>query len=105
MSVVTPLTPSQEALQERKASTEGWFHRSLVALDMFVNVVVLRGIPDETISSHASRAALQGKTWGKILSAFLNWFQPDHGPKAQAGDIERAENLIRIERESGSPKV
>lgn len=96
--IVTPLTPIQEAAQEANVAREGYFHRVLVALDIFANVV-LNGIPDETISSRCSRAAFAGKWWGIVMCWFLNLFQANHGPKAQAGDIERAEKVIEVENE------
>ena len=98
---ITPLTPEQAAVQEQQAAKEGWIHRDLVAVDIAANVVVLKGQPDETISSHAARADEQGKFWGKAMSRFLDFFQADHGPKAQAGDIERAENVEKLEEQSG----
>lgn len=99
VSPVTPLTPQQEAQQERQAGREGYVHRALVGLDQFVNVLC-GGLPDETISSRASRAAEQGKLWGVAMSRFLNLFQKDHGPKAQAGDTERAEKVLKTEESS-----
>jgi hypothetical protein len=101
-SPVTPLTPAETSQQEAQAATEGWIHRDLVAIDEAGNVVFLRGLPDETISSHASRAALEGHEWGKVLSDALDWFQKNHGPKAQAGDLERAENIVQTEEASGA---
>ena len=98
---MSPLDPNQTQQQEQQAAKEGWLHRSLVAFDQGVNVILLRGLPDETISAHASRAALAGKGWGKALSGFLNLFQKDHGPKAQAGDLERAKNIEQVEEKSG----
>jgi hypothetical protein len=97
---VTPLTPEQVAHQEAQASKEGYLHKDLVGLDQFANVVT-GGNPDETISSRAARADEAGKTWGKALSRFLDFFQPDHGPKAQAGDVERAEAVEKLEEKSG----
>ena len=98
---ITPLTPQQAAQQEAQAAKEGWLHRSLVAVDIMANVVILRGQPDETISSHAARAAEQGKAWGRAMSRFLDWFQADHGAKAVSGDLERAQNIENIEKNSG----
>ena len=100
-SPVTPLTPEQTAQQEQQAAEEGWIHRDLVAIDQAGNVIFLRGLPDETISSHASRAAADGHEWGKILSTALDWFQKNHGPKAEAGDLERAEAIVKTELKSG----
>jgi hypothetical protein len=100
---ITPLTPEQVAKQEAQASKEGYLHKDLVGLDQFANVLS-GGNPDETISSRSARAAEQGKTWGVVMSKFLNLFQRDHGPKAQAGDVERAEAVEKIEDSSGGLK-
>jgi hypothetical protein len=102
MDPITPLDPGSTQQQEAQAAHEGWVHRSLVAFDQAVNVIVLRGQPDETISSHSARAALEGKKWGVVMSKFLNLFQKDHGAKAIAGDEQRAENVERIEDGSGA---
>ena len=100
---ITPLTPQQTEQAEARAAKEGYLHRALVGLDQFANVLT-GGKPDETISSRSARAAEQGKTWGKAVSRFLNFFQSDHGPKAQAGDAERAETVENLEDESGDLK-
>lgn len=97
---ITPLTPEQTAQTEAKVAKEGYVHRDLVALDQAANVVT-GGLPDETISSRAARASRQGKLWGRALSRFLNLFGKDHGAKAQAGDIERAEAVVAVEKSSG----
>lgn len=94
---ITPLSPTEEIHEEGQAAQEGWIHRSLVAFDQLINVVLCKGQPGETISTHSARADRLGKTWGKWISRFLNIFQSDHGAKARAGDIERAKNLLRIE--------
>jgi hypothetical protein len=98
---ITPLNSEQLAKQESQAAKEGVVHRDLVAVDIATNEIVLRGQMDETISSHAARAAEDGKGWGRFVSRFLNLFQSDHGAKAQAGDLERAQNIARIEESSG----
>ena len=97
---ITPLTPEQIAHQEAQAAREGYVHKDLVGLDQFANVLT-GGNPDETISSRSARAAEQGKTWGVVMSKFLNFFQKNHGPKAQAGDEQRAEHVIELEKKSG----
>jgi hypothetical protein len=97
---ITPLTAAQAQKQASQAAQEGYLHRDLVALDQGVNVA-LDGKPDETISSRAARAALAGSAWGRHVSAFLNLFQKDHGAKAQAGDVERAEAVEKLEDQSG----
>lgn len=97
---ITPLTPEQTAKEESQAAKERYLHRTLVGLDQFVNVLA-GGHPDETISARAARAAEQNKMWGKGMSSFLNLFQKDHGPDAQAGDLERATAVAKIEDQSG----
>ena len=97
---ITHLTPEQTAKEESQAAKERYLHRTLVGLDQFVNVLA-GGHPDETISARAARAAEQNKMWGKGMSSFLNLFQKDHGPDAQAGDLERATAVAKIEDQSG----
>jgi hypothetical protein len=97
---IKTLTPAEIAQNESQVAKEGWLRRDEVAVDIAANVVVLRGQEDETISSHAARADEEGKGWGRLLSRFLNLFQSDHGAKAQAGDLERAQNIERIEENS-----
>lgn len=101
MGPIKPLTPSQASAQEASTIKEGRIHRMLVAFDIFCNVIFLNGQQDETISSHAARAAEQGKRWGILMARFLNFFQPNHCPIAQAGDIQRAENVENLEEKSG----
>lgn len=100
-SPITPLSPAQVAVQESQAAREGYVKRVLIGLDMFVNVI-FNGHPDETISSRASRAATEGKLWGKIMSSFLNLFESDHGAKAEAGDVQRASTVTYLEDQSGT---
>jgi hypothetical protein len=38
------------------------------------------------------------------MSKFLDLFQKDHGAKAQAGDVVRAEDVITTEEQSGDLK-
>lgn len=80
---------------EAQVAKEGYFHRAIVALDIFLNVVFMFGEQDETMSTHAWRASLNGKLWGKLMNWWLNGFQANHGPQAASGDLERA--LARVE--------
>src|SRR5271156_3854969 len=98
---ITPLTPSQVTTEEEQAQSEGYFLRVLVGFDIFMNVI-FGGNPDETISSRASRAATEGKTWGILLSKFLIIFQSDHGANAQSGDLQRADDVVKLEEQSGN---
>jgi hypothetical protein len=93
---ITPLTPAQIAAQEQQAAHEKYLMRALVGFDQFVNVLT-DGDPDETISARASRAAQKGKGWGVELSRMLDVFQRDHGAKAQAGDLGRAQVIVEVE--------
>jgi hypothetical protein len=97
---ITPLTPGQLAAQEAQAEKEGYLKRALIGLDMLMNVLT-DGDPDETISSRSARAAEKGKPWGICMSKFLDVFQHDHGAKAQAGDVGRAQAIITTEDSSG----
>jgi hypothetical protein len=36
------------------------------------------------------------------MSKFLDRFEQDHGAKAQAGDLERAQDLANLEQQSGA---
>lgn len=93
-----PLT--DVAAAELRASQEGWLHRSLVAFDIATNVIVLRGQQDETISTHAWRANQEGKLWGRLVTKWLNGFQPNHGWKAASGDLQRALARVSVLRKA-----
>lgn len=97
---ITPLSPVQEEHQKSQAAHEGYVHRVLVGLDMEANIIA-DGMPDETISSRASRDAVEGKPFGKVISEVLDVFQHNHGAKAQAGDLERAEVVTKVEEGNG----
>jgi hypothetical protein len=99
-SPIAPLDPTQLQQQEQQAEHEKYLHRMLVGLDQFLNVVT-DGDPDETISARSARAAEKGKPWGIAMCKFLNLFQKDHGPKAQAGDVARADAVLAAEDGSG----
>lgn len=100
MNPITPLTTAQTQAEGVKEQADGYIKRVEVVIDIAANVIT-DGQQDETVSSRAARAALQGKWWGIALSTVLGWIQPNHGAKAQASDIARAENVIRIEESAG----
>ncbi len=91
-----PWVPGDVPAAEARAAAEAWPHRVLVVFDIFLNVVVLRGQQDETLSAHAWRAASEGKAWGKAMNAWLGLIQPNHGPLAASGDLERATARVSI---------
>ncbi len=99
-SPIVPLTPQQTTKQMNKAAQERYVKRVLIGFDQFVNTVA-GGHPDETISARSARAATERKTWGIAMSSFLNLFQKDHGAKAVAGDLQRADTVEYLEQSSG----
>lgn len=54
----------------------------LIWIDQGFNVVVMRGDPDETVSSRAAKAQLKGKRWGCVLCNFLNKLDKNHCEKS-----------------------
>ena len=48
-----------------------------IGIDQLGNAI-LRGDPDETVSSRAAKARNRGELWGCYLCAFLDWLDPDH---------------------------
>ena len=99
-SGITPLNPEQTKKQEQKADSEGYIHRVLVGADQETNILT-GGLPDETISSRAARAAQHGSRTGRVLSRFLDLFQRNHGAKAVAADEQRAKEAEQVEDSSG----
>ena len=87
---ITPLTVAQTATQEAQAGNEGYILRVLIAADMAANVA-LGGHEDETISTDTALMARKHEFLGVVVSRMLDLFQPDHGAKAAAGDLERAQ--------------
>jgi hypothetical protein len=57
-----------------------YIRRVLVALDQLGNAL-LRGYPDETISSRAAKAARRGDRWGCWLCGLLDRLDPGHCEK------------------------
>lgn len=78
-----------------QAATHGWLYRIITAFDIFVNVI-FRGQADETLSGRAYRASLEYEFWGIALNYWLDLIQPQHGPKAMVGDMQRATNRIAV---------
>lgn len=99
-SPIQPLSPAQLAEQEADAVRQGYVHRDLVAFDELINVL-LDGSPDETISSRMARWATEDaglkREIGTAVSAGLDKLEPDHGAKAEAADLARAQAVAAIE--------
>jgi hypothetical protein len=94
---ITPLSPAQTSLQEQQASKEDYFMRNLIQLDMLGNTLV-GGRPDETISTDTGLLAQKHEVIGSLVCHLLDFFQKNHGAKAAAGDLERAQSeVIRLE--------
>ncbi len=77
-----------------------WWIDSMTAFDVFINVFLLFGLPDETISAHAGRAMLEGKVWGKAVSYALEYcplFGRKHVQGAIAHDAARARAVVAAE--------
>lgn len=113
------LTSEQVAQAEANAAKDGYLHRDLVALDQDINVDA-GGLPDETISSRVRRVSdahpnyrgwNPGVWLAKALNAGLNLIQANHGAKAEAGDLQRANTVQQTEEkalelpEGGGPQA
>ena len=102
---ITPLSPTQEATQEEQAERENYIERAPVAIDEAAAEILFDAPPDETISTEAAIASVEDhgfkKEVGKIVSDGLDLFQKDHGAKAAAGDLARAEAEEAIVDKSG----
>jgi hypothetical protein len=86
--------PQDVPIAEAKAAAEGYIHRCLVALDIFMNVVFFFGKQGETMSTHAWIASQSGALWGKLMNRWLDGFQANHGPQAASGDLERSQGEV-----------
>ena len=91
------LTPGQIAFNEQQAAHEDYLRRVLVAFDQFTNVAT-GGLPDETISSRAQRLSAQGNEFAMLLTRALDELQPSHGRTAEAGDLQRSEAVVAVEK-------
>ncbi len=90
MESVTPLNAEQTASEGAQAKSDSYVIRVLIALDMAANVA-LGGAEDETISADTALMAKKHEFLGSMVSRILDLFQANHGAKAAAGDLERAE--------------
>lgn len=51
--------------------------KQLIAFDQSINAL-FNGDADETISSRAGKAMINGKRWGCVLCRVLDWFDKGH---------------------------
>ena len=102
---IQPLTPQQQTDAQASVAHEGYIRRVLVALDIFANVLS-DGHEDETISARMARWDKEPTgvrhDVGQLISEGLALIQPNHGALAEAGDLERAEEVIRMEESTGN---
>lgn len=81
------------------ALKEPYWHRILVLFDQFINVI-FGGAPGQTISARCGIWAARTSgfflwRWiAKFMNAWLSGIQTDHGYKAAAGDLARAQNNV-----------
>ena len=54
-----------------------WILNILLSIDQFGNAI-LRGDPDETISSRAAKSRARGKKWGCYLCKLLDYLDKNH---------------------------
>lgn len=59
-----------------------YFWNVLLVLDLFLNVVVFKGYPGETVSSHAMRKKDKSKAWN-LLYKILDRIQYKHCEHAE----------------------
>ena len=105
----TPLTPQQVADAEQNASHDSYPHEVAVAFDQLLNVASYKllggkALPDETISAHVRRVSddpsYRHAFIDHALNGILNWIQDNHGAKAEAGDLQRAEQVVKTEEQA-----
>ena len=107
MSEITPLNATETHIQMQQATKEGYGLEVAIALDKLGNTLT-GGNSDETISARCGRDTYldeQAHKHTHALADFMSWWlaklQRDHGAKAAAGDLARAESVIVMEKQSG----
>lgn len=71
----------------------GYWRDVGIGFDQWVNSI-LRGSPDETLSSRAWRAERNGKVFGKFFRPIIDtlfFFEPNHCMHAYLAELERAQ--------------
>jgi hypothetical protein len=91
-----PLTAPEISAAMVRVKHERYFHRVLDSADQFFGALLGRQ-NDQTISSATEIAARNNAWYDKpavVLNVGLDLIQQSHGQLAQAGDIERCNELI-----------
>lgn len=88
-----PLTDAQIAQAQLNAAHHNYLERVMTGVDDFLNSAT-GGPLDDTISARAARAAAKGNEFAKLLNWGLGEIQKNHGPLANAGDLERAQEEV-----------
>lgn len=73
---------------------QSYIRRLALALDRFLNVLLLGGTSEQTVSISAAIARRDGKAWGCILCRWLSW-------TVERGHCEKALNDIDTEPAAG----
>ena len=94
-----PLTPEQIQQAELNATHHDYLMRVLVGADEFTNVAA-GGNLDETISARAQRLSDAGNEFAKLLTRGLDELQPQHGRKAEAGQLAQGEAIVGVEEKA-----
>jgi hypothetical protein len=96
---ITPLTPAELSAEKAKANAESALHEDLVVIDQALGKII-GGAPDITMSSDLAMMATEDtgirKEIGVLGSKILDYMEPDHGAKAEAADIQRAEAAVDV---------
>lgn len=78
-------------------SGNGYVQKVLLYFDIFLSGVVFRD-PNITISARTGLEMRKEKPprWARVLNGFLNLFEKGHCEKAIQGDINRANQALRM---------
>ena len=82
---------------ERITVGETYLQRVGLALDELLNVVLLNGRPDQTVSLNAALAERRGERWGCLLcKALAKVIEPDHCAKQFSGSPSSLMTAARL---------
>jgi len=91
-------TAATQAASALDGTKEPYWLRVLVGIDVLANIVA-GGLPGECISSRCGRWALRphGHWVQKFVNGWLNVIQRQHGLLSMAGDLGRAQRIVKTE--------